>query len=121
MTQTGTPCAMRGSGGPNVGPLIVPAPTGAQASQRGFVLASHVLRHRFTADRGGVGKLCEIPVQPLSRSLPVSAVRRSSSSGPPALFALQGFGQLAGWGHTHACACPGGTHVGTSGSGSTVG
>src|ERR1051326_1678438 len=86
MTHTGTLCAINGRGGPNVSPLTEPAPTGPFASHTGFVLASHVLRHRFTPDCGGVGKLCEMPVHPLSRPVPESMVGGSSSSGPPAGF-----------------------------------
>src|SRR5438876_8217278 len=83
MTHTATPCAMSGSGGPNVAPLIDPAPTAPMMSQTGFVLASHPERQTFSDARGSTGKLCEMPVHPLSRSVPVSAVERSASSGPP--------------------------------------
>src|SRR5437016_1228747 len=83
MTHTGTDCAISGSGGPKVAPLSEPAPVSPLASHTGLVLASHPVRQSFTLERGGVGKLCEMPVHPLSRSLPASAVERSISSGPP--------------------------------------
>src|SRR5438876_6456746 len=87
MTHTATPCAMSGSGGPNVAPLIELAPTAPMRSQTGFVLASHPERQTLSVARGSTGKLCEMPVHPLSRSVPVSAVERSASSGPPWGFA----------------------------------
>src|SRR5439155_11856336 len=58
-------------------------PTAPMTSQTGFVLASHPERQTFSDARGSTGKLCEMPVHPLSRSVPVSAVARSASSGPP--------------------------------------
>src|SRR6266849_4364017 len=77
---------MSGRGGPKVSVLSAPAPVAPVASHTGFVLASHPERQSVTNERGGVGKLCEMPVQPLSRSLPVAPLERSSSSGPPAAF-----------------------------------
>src|SRR6266404_2078552 len=41
-----------------------------------------------------------MPVHPLSRSVPLSAVRRSISSGPPAAFLPHGLAQAAGAGQT---------------------
>src|SRR5213076_3217360 len=112
MTHTATPCAMSGSGGPNVAPLIELAPTAPMRSQTGFVLASHPERQTLSVARGSTGKLCEMPVHPLSRSVPVSAVERSASSGPP-------------WGFApHACGGGGGIptmHLRTSLSVSTFG
>src|SRR5438045_9649275 len=96
MTQTGTLCAIKGRGGPNVGPLTEPTPTGPVASHTGFVLASHVVRHRLTLDFSGVGKLCEMPVHPLSRSVPESMVERSIWSGPPARFLVHNPGGTVG-------------------------
>src|SRR2546428_246736 len=80
MTHTATPCAMSGSGGPNVAPLIDPAPTAPMTSQTGFVLASHPERQTFSVARGSTGKLCEMPVHPLSRSVPVSAGGKPDTS-----------------------------------------
>src|SRR5712692_5159613 len=77
---------MSGRGGPKVSVLSAPAPVAPVASHTGFVLASHPERQSFTIERGGVGKLCEMPVHPLSRSEPVAALERSISSGPPAVF-----------------------------------
>ena len=41
----------------------------------------------LSVEFGVTGKLCETPVQPLSRSVLVLATTRSISSGPPAAFA----------------------------------
>jgi len=80
MTHTATPCAMSGSGGPNVAPLIDCAPTGPIMSQTGWpgavVPASHPVRQTFSGERGSTGKLCETPVHPLSRSVPLSPTVR---------------------------------------------
>src|SRR5437870_7851886 len=82
-TQTGTCAARSGSGGPKVTPLSDPAPIGPVAVQFGFVLVSHPLTQRKSCEPGVTGKLCEIPVQPLSRSVHLSATVRIASSGPP--------------------------------------
>src|SRR5437870_5047450 len=83
MTQTGTCAARSGSGGPKVAPLSDRAPIGPVAVQFGFVLVSHPLMQRKSFEFGVTGKLCEIPLQPLSRSVHLSATVRTASSGPP--------------------------------------
>src|SRR5947208_1922899 len=99
----------------SVAALIDPAPTAPMRSQTGFVLASHPERQTFSDARGSTGKLCEMPVHPLSRSVPLSAVARSASSGPP-------------WGFTQGIVVVvvppgggGGLHLSTSLSVSTFG
>src|SRR5437867_6098380 len=88
-TQTGTCAARSGSGGPKVTPLSDPVPIGPVAVQFGFVLSSHPLMHMKSCEPGVTGKLCDVPVQPLSRSVHLSATVRTTSSGPPWAF----FGQ----------------------------
>src|SRR5262245_29072642 len=85
MTQTGTLWAISGSGGPKLGPLLL---AGAVASHTGLELASHPLRQSFRNERCGTGKLWEMPVHPLSRSVPDDPVSRHASSGPPLGFGL---------------------------------
>src|SRR5262249_17964238 len=82
-TQTGMACAMSGSGGPKVRPLMLSGPVGAIASQTGFVVASQPVRHSWSAVRCGKTKLGEVPVQPMSKSVPDAQVRNATSSGPP--------------------------------------
>src|SRR5439155_24622318 len=89
-TQTGTCAARSGSGGPKGTPLSVPAPIGAVAVQFGFVLASHPLMQRKSCEPGVTRKLWDVPVQPLSRSVHLSATVRIASSGPPCGFLGQG-------------------------------
>src|SRR5688572_2931453 len=88
-TQTGTLDASSGSGAPNVGPLIVPSPTGPFTTQDVSPAVSHSERHTFSEPFGVTAKFCEIPVQPLSRSLPVCAMVILSLSGPPAALSGQ--------------------------------
>src|SRR5207244_11297002 len=80
---------MSGSGGPKVTPLIESAPVGAVPLQTGFVVSSHSVRQSFSKASLMTGKLCEVPVHPLSRSVPVPRVFSTSSFGPPAGFAGQ--------------------------------
>ena len=81
---------MSGSGGPKVTPLSEPAPVGAVPLQTGFVLSAvHSVRQSFRRASLMTGKLCELPVHPLSRSVPVPRVFSTSSFGPPAGFAGQ--------------------------------
>src|SRR5437867_5561003 len=91
-TQTGTCAARSGSGGPKVTPLSDPAPIGPVPWQFGFVLVSHPLMQRKSCEPGVTTKLCDVPVQPLSRSVHLSATVRTASSGPPWGF----FGQPVG-------------------------
>src|SRR5207249_279452 len=88
-TQTGTPAATSGSGGPKVLVLIEPAPVGPFAVHGVVPAASHPLRQSFSFEFAGTGKLCDVPVQPLSRSVHWSSVVKIASSGPPAVFGGQ--------------------------------
>src|SRR5947207_6436148 len=88
-TQTGTPAATSGSGGPKVSVLIEPAPVGPFAVHGVVPAASHPLRQSLSFEFAGTGKLCDVPVQPLSRSVPWSSVVKIASSGPPAAFGGQ--------------------------------
>src|SRR2546427_8903107 len=83
-TQTGTLAARSGSGAPKVAPLGVPAPTDAVVSQGGVPSGPQVLRHAFSVELPTTGELCDVPVWPLSRSVPLVATTRSISFGPPA-------------------------------------
>src|SRR5690348_7630173 len=82
MTQTGTLDANSGSGAPNVVPLTVLAPVEPVAVHTEFVLASQPLRQNDRLLPWTTGKFCEIPVTPLSRSVPLPEVVRSSCRGP---------------------------------------
>src|SRR4029450_11094051 len=76
MTQAGTPEASSGSGAPNVGPLSVPSPVAPVPSHTVSVVPSQLLRPYLRVEPWMIGKLCELPVQPLSRSLPVDGTCR---------------------------------------------
>src|SRR5438094_3401169 len=89
ITQTATPPAMSGSGGPKVSVLSEPTPVGPFAVQGVVTAASPPLRQNLSGDFAGTGKLCDTPVQPLSRSVPWSSVVKIASSGPPAAFGGQ--------------------------------
>src|SRR3989449_485479 len=89
ITQTATPPAMSGSGGPKVSVLSEPTPVGPFAVQGVVPAASQPLRQNLSCDFAGTGKLCDTPVQPLSRSVPWSSVVKIASSGPPAAFGGQ--------------------------------
>src|SRR5438874_6993473 len=89
ITQTATPPAMSGSGGPKVSVLSEPAPVAPFAVHGVVPAASQPLRQSFSCDFAGTGKLCDTPVQPLSRSVPWSSVVKITSSGPPAAFGGQ--------------------------------
>src|SRR5207247_4996112 len=78
-TQTGTLAARSGSGAPNVSPLGVPGPTDACRSQGGVPSGPQLRRHALSVELATTGKLCEMPVQPMSRSVPLLATTRSSS------------------------------------------
>ena len=86
VTHTGTFAARSGKGGPNVSVLIEPVPVGPQRPQSGFVVSSHPTRHNFSIEPPTTGKLCDVPVHPLSRSVPLLATVTSASLGPPAGF-----------------------------------
>src|SRR5437016_9096243 len=89
ITQTATPPAMSGSGGPKVSVLSEPAPVAPFAVHGVVPAASQPLRQNLSCDFAGTGKLCDTPVQPLSRSVPWSSVVKIASSGPPAAFGGQ--------------------------------
>src|SRR5262245_58492363 len=71
MTQTGTPDARSGRGAPNVGPFSEPSPVVPLPSHMVSEVPSQLLRQYLRVEPWMVGKLCELPVHPLSRSLPV--------------------------------------------------
>src|SRR2546425_9318978 len=89
ITQTATPPAMSGSGGPKGSVLSEPTPVGPFAVHGVVPAASQPLRQNLSCDCAGTGKLCDTPVQPLSRSVPWSSVVKIASSGPPAAFGGQ--------------------------------
>src|SRR5207249_7750017 len=78
VTHTGTFAARSGRGGPNVSVLIEPVPVGPQRPQSGFVVSSHPTRHNFSIEPPTTGKLCDVPVHPLSRSVPLLATVTSA-------------------------------------------
>ncbi len=66
------------------------APVAPVAVHTGFVPApSQPERQKVSFESLGIGKLCETPVQPLSRSLPSGLIVTTRVSGPPAGFAPQ--------------------------------
>ena len=80
--QTGTPAAKSGSGGPNVRPFTWSV-AASSSVHPGVVLASQPVRHIRICVPNTTGKLCDAPVQPLSRSVPSRAIASMSSRGPP--------------------------------------
>ncbi len=82
-THTGTPLASSGSGGPKVPPFSEFLPVEPSPVQFGLVVASQPERQKFRLVLLGTRKLCELPVTPLSRSLPLEATRNVSWRGPP--------------------------------------
>src|SRR4030095_13307759 len=68
------PAASSGSGAPKVGPLSVPSPVSPLPSHSVSEVPSQLLRQYLSVEPWITGKLCEVPVQPLSRSLPVDGV-----------------------------------------------
>src|SRR5262249_10108911 len=54
--QTGTPDAMRGMGGPKVGPLTEPSPVGPSPAHEGFTWASQPVRQIVNVVFPGKGK-----------------------------------------------------------------
>src|SRR5206468_3413557 len=96
VTQTGTLAASSGRGGPKTSVLSEPAPVGPQMPQSGLVVSSHPTRQNFSCEPPTTGKLCDVPVHPLSRSVPVLATVTSAPLGPPAGFG----GQVAAVGGT---------------------
>src|SRR5262245_3060296 len=83
--QIGTSAATSGSGAPSVVGLTV-AVSVSRSLHAGVVVASHPARQTRTAAFGTIPRPCALPVQPRSRSLPLAAVVRRSSEGPPAGF-----------------------------------
>jgi hypothetical protein len=82
-TQTGAPTASSGNGAPKVLPFEVFV--AASSSTQGAPDApSQPARHTRSRALEGIGKLCESPVKPLSRSVPIPGVVSRSSRGPPA-------------------------------------
>src|SRR5438128_558578 len=78
-----------GSAMVKVAVLSEPTPVGPFAVQGVVPAASQPLRQNLSCDFAGTGKLCDTPVQPLSRSVPWSSVVKIASSGPPAAFGGQ--------------------------------
>src|SRR5262245_55870083 len=76
MTQTGTPEARSGRGAPKVGPLSDPSPVVPLPSHSVSPVTSQLLRQYLRVEPWMIGKLCELPVHPLSRSLPVDGTWR---------------------------------------------
>src|SRR5688572_23611412 len=92
-TQTATPPATSGSGGPRVGLLNVPGPVMPLMSQSGSLALSQFVRHASTCTSSITGKLNDVPVQPLSRSLPPGSIVVSTRFG---LVASPFVGQVLG-------------------------
>src|SRR5262245_1397058 len=82
-TQIGTSAATSGSGAPSIGALTA-AVSLSRSVHPGFVVASQPARHTRTVAFGTMPSPCASPVQPRSMSLPLPAVVRRSSEGPPA-------------------------------------
>src|SRR5262245_42824685 len=76
MTQTGTPEARSGRGAPNVGPFSELSPVVPLPSHSVSEVPSQLLRQYLRVEPWMIGKLCELPVHPLSRSLPVEGTWR---------------------------------------------
>src|SRR5262245_62059096 len=76
MTQTGTPEASSGRGAPKVGPLSELSPVVPLPSHSVSEVPSQLLRQYLRVEPWMIGKLCELPVHPLSRSLPVDGTWR---------------------------------------------
>src|SRR6185369_10791209 len=88
-TQIGTLLARSGSGAPNVAPVGVPSPVVALKSQTVSLPELQFDRQPSIRPFGTRMKLCELPVQPLSRSVPVVPIVNVSSWGPPSRFTGQ--------------------------------
>jgi hypothetical protein len=85
-TQTGAPPVERGRGAPNVSPLIVPEPVAPVPVQVESFVVSQFWRHTQRIDPSTTPWLCDIPVQPVSRS-DCPATWRTAWLGPPWGFA----------------------------------
>src|SRR5262249_9484613 len=70
-TQTGMLAAMRGRGAPKVGPLRLLSPVVPVPVQVVTLVPSHPLRQYLRVVPPMIGKLCDTPLTPLSRSLPL--------------------------------------------------
>src|SRR5262245_4850623 len=113
MTQTGTPVVRSGRGAPKVRPLttglvavgvpslVVPVPV-----QWKFVFPSQPVRQYVSFEPPMTGKLCDVPVQPLSRSLPLPWVG-SVATGVVRVICAGAVGSSARTGHDPT---PGGRH-----------
>src|SRR5262245_8295332 len=64
-------------------PLTLPV-SAARAVHWGLLVASHPCRQTRSVAFATTARLCALPVQPRSRSVPLPAVTRRSSAGPPA-------------------------------------
>src|SRR6186713_3394086 len=93
-TQTGVLLARSGNGAPNVGPFGVPSPTAALKSHSVSLPELQFDRQPSRTPFGTRMKLCELPVQPLSRSVPCWPIVSTSSFGPPSGLAAQVFGRV---------------------------
>src|SRR5439155_7813655 len=98
VTQTGTLAARSGRGGPKTSVLIEFTPVGPVMVQTGVAVVSQPLRQSFRFEPPTTGKLCDVPVHPLSRSVPLLATVTVAMLPPPAGF--------AGHGGTPPQACP---------------
>ena len=87
VTQTGTLAARSGRGGPNTSVLIEPTPVGPLRVQTGLLVVSQSVRQSFRFEPPTTGKLCDVPVHPLSRSVPLLATVTVAMLPPPAGFA----------------------------------
>src|SRR5215813_11146198 len=83
MTQTGTPEARSGRGAPNVGPFSEPVPVVPLPSHSVSDVPSQLLRQYLRVEPWMIGKLCELPVQPLSRSEPEGVTMKIREPGSP--------------------------------------
>src|SRR5262249_14571039 len=83
-----------GKGAPKVAPWVAPGPTAPTPVQEGWEPLSQPLRQKSRTELPPIGKLCEPPFQPLSRSPPAprATVVSFSSLGPPAAFVGQVMG-----------------------------
>src|SRR6185369_14971457 len=59
----------------------------SSSTQFGLDDVSQPVTHMRNVEAAGTGKLCERPVTPLSRSVPLAATTIDTSRGPPAGFA----------------------------------
>src|SRR5215469_359241 len=80
-TQTGTFAASRGRGAPKVAPFRLPAPVAPVPVHSKVLVPSQPLRQYFRVEPSITGKLWDVPVHPLSRSLPLPSSGCAGSAG----------------------------------------